>query len=177
MKKRIFWICLCTLLSFSLAACGEKMKSYENPFYGVSIRYPQDWIPQEGVMGTVVTFVHVPKRKERKPYAFKENINIVVQELPEGEKTLSEYSDLVLEQLKMVMPDAEILKSEKVKFFKNRGHRIFCKVSQDNVQLKWLQTWTIENGKAYMVTYTAEESRFKRFLPRVEKMLETLEVF
>jgi phosphotransacetylase len=65
------------------------------------------------------------------------------------------------------------------------GHRIVFsppeprgQETQDTpqVSIRIMQTWTTIDNKVYLLSYSAEDSKFQKYLPTVEQMLMSLQV-
>jgi serine/threonine-protein kinase len=44
------------------------------------------------------------------------------------------------------------------------------------VSLKIMQTWTIIDNKVYLLSFSAESSKFTTYLPTVQKMLDSFQI-
>ncbi|MEZ4951366.1 MAG: hypothetical protein R2784_18560 [Saprospiraceae bacterium] len=87
-----------------------------------SIQYPSDWeLNESGMMGTAFIFL---SSIEGESDQFRENVNMVIQDL-QGEKvTMDQFVELTIQQLQNLINDVNIQYSERVE--KNGGefHRM-----------------------------------------------------
>lgn len=146
--------------------------SYENSTYKIKIKYPNHWDKQEDYMGTVVNFL---APREDKADKFMENVNLVVQDLSSQPMTLKQYTDLTLEQLKQLITNSEVISSKDTAVGGVPGYKIICKGTQGQYNLKWLTVYTIKNNKAYVLTFTAEETQYSSYSNVAEKIINSFE--
>ena len=50
------------------------------------------------------------------------------------------------------------------------------KYQENNLNLKNLQIWTLKANKAYIITYSAEQEDYDKYIPVVEEMIKTFEI-
>jgi len=147
--------------------------TYDSPDYGIRIKYPADWAKQEQVMGAVVAFF---APTEGPSDIFQDNVNIIVQDLSAQPMTLDEYTELSLGQIEQFITDPSILDSSAVTLADIPGHKIVYTGKQGQYDLKWMQVWTVKNDKAYVISYTAEVSRYSALLETVQEMIDSFEI-
>jgi serine/threonine-protein kinase len=147
--------------------------TYDSPDYGIRIKYPAEWTKQEQVMGAVVVFF---APTEGPSDIFQDNVNIIVQDLSAQPMTLDEYTELSLGQIEQFITDPSILDSSAVTLADIPGHRVVYTGKQGQYDLKWMQVWTVQNNKAYVISYTAETSKYSAFLETVQEMIDSFEI-
>jgi hypothetical protein len=149
------------------------LPTYDSPDYGIRIKYPADWTKQEQVMGMVVAFL---APRESGSDVFQENVNIIVQDLSDQPMTLAEYTELSIAQIEQFITDASILDSSAVTLAGIPGHKVVLTGRQGQYDLKWMQVWTVQNNKAYVISYTAEISKYSTFLGTAQEMIDSFEI-
>ena len=82
-----------------------KFLTYTNHDHGVEILYPMDWEILENFMGTIASFL---SPQESPKDDFRENLNILVQDLTNQPMTIEEYTQLSLAQLEQIMTKFKI---------------------------------------------------------------------
>lgn len=168
-------------LLFSAVACvGEgpsqrlpgqgDFQTYADEAHGFTIGYPSEWHRQEGVAGSQVAFLAPP---EGTSDAFRENVNVVVQVLPEASLTLDLYTKLSLEQAPTIITGFRLLDQGSTTLSGAPAHEVHYRGKQGIFRLEWGQVWTVEDGKAYVLTYTAERKRYEADRATAEAMFET----
>lgn len=96
---------------------------------------------------------------------FQENINIGIQDLSGLNLTLKQFSDLSCAQLENIITDFQLIAKENAILANNKAEIIIFTGIQGKHRLTWLQVYTLYNEKAYIVTYTADNNDFDRYLP------------
>src|SRR4030095_15595945 len=80
---------------------------------GYSISYPVDWLAdQSGQMGTSF-ILFSPAVGEQD--AFRENVNLIIQDLTGNKMTMDQFVELSQNQVKTFITNAEILENERIK--------------------------------------------------------------
>ena len=100
----------------------------------------------------------------------------MVQDLSGTELNLDKFVELTKEQLKSILTNVTIIQSERVNPGANEYHKIIFSGSQGAFTLEIEQYVYIREGKAYLVTFTAEQKQFARYKGVGEKVLKTFKV-
>lgn len=171
-----FWAVIVLAAEVGKGECADSVKlvDYANSQYNITTKYPEGWIAKEGLMGTVVAFSS-PLENEKDLAC--ENVNIVVQDLPSSGFSLEQYTKLSLYQLKQLITNIKILTSKRTKLSGNDAYGVICTGMQGKYLLKWMVIWTVKNNKAYVITYTAEESKYNKYFKYVEKIVNNLHIY
>ncbi|MBI2579394.1 MAG: hypothetical protein HYW27_00650 [Candidatus Aenigmarchaeota archaeon] len=69
----------------------SKYLAYENPSYGISMNYPSDWNVNEEAESIVVAFMSPSEDKNDR---YRENVNVVMNDLSGQDMNLETYSSL-----------------------------------------------------------------------------------
>ena len=174
MRKKSLLLIVVFAAIFSISAGAYGASSNDYLIYGNSndfeIAYPKDWSMKEGVMGTTVMFLSQLENQNDK---FRENVNIVVQDLSKQPMSLDEYTNLSLMQLKRIITDINITTSEKTKLANCDAYMVVYTGKQGQYNLKLMQIWTIKNNNAYIITYTAENIGFDKYGELVNPMVNS----
>lgn len=138
------------------------------------IAYPSDWkLDNSGQMG-ITLFLFSPLSDETDK--FRENINVIIQDLTEYDLTLEQYVELSENQIKTMLNDSEIILNEKVKNDFSEHQKIIYSCKQGDFDLKFEQfVWVIEN-KAYILTLTCEKNQFEANQQIGEKILNSFKI-
>lgn len=147
--------------------------SFKDKTSGIQINYPENWQLQEQVAspitgGTIAQIV--PKPASSSPLS--PEFLISIEEIPESE-SLEGYTQFATEQIQQSAPDVKLLKSDRIKLKNREGYQVVYTGQDDayNFKFKAMQIWVIENKKAYILTYRAEEKLYDQFLQPVEEMM------
>ncbi len=127
-------------------------ESVNEPSYQLS--YPKDWVlNQEGIMGTTL-IIFSPL--EGPDDDFKENVNLVVQDLKGMNIDMDQYVEISEAQLENLMTDYKPLLSKRSKMKGQEFHRLSYNAKQGIYDLELEQHLYIVNEKAYVLTFTRE---------------------
>lgn len=144
------------------------LELYRNPEFSFSIAYFPDWELQEDFMGTVVVFL---SPQENSADQFRDNINIVVEDLGAVELDLDEYIELSTTALESLITDFDLLESHDLDLAGVPAKEIIFTGSQGVFELKWWQVYLIKNDQAYVITFTAEADFFDDYIEFAEDMV------
>jgi len=151
-----------------------RFRSYTNDEYGFSINYPALWSLEENTNGTAVLF-YSPQENDLD--FFKENVNVVVQDISGNPLNLKDYSQLAIEQMEAVFEDNMIiLESEPTFFAGQSGYKLVFIGKSPETDLRYMIVWTVKGLTAYQVTYTALNSQYERYISKVKKMLKSFRI-
>ena len=157
--------------SFAQKHSLKKYKSFKDKF---SISYPFDWGMRENVEGASVVFF---SPMENEFDIFQENVNIVVQEVPEKLTDLDKYTETAIRQMKAVFKDKLIvLESAPAHLSGFPAHKFLYLGKGPETELKIMHIWTIRGKYAYQFTYSAISSKFDQYVNKVEKMLRSFKI-
>jgi hypothetical protein len=161
--------------------------NYDNPLLGIRIQYPSNWLVAAHFIGGVFIIQFVSPR-ENSTDQFADNINIAIQNvLPRT--TIAQYAKaidnmLIARHLNVTESQSNINNSALTLAGMPAFERLF-NVSQHvldknlkilPLDLKIMQLYTIMGDKGYIVTYTAQASRFSSHLQLVQKMIDSFKI-
>ncbi len=166
-----FIICIILLAGLMLAGCGSPsvqpapgFEVYRNVQHDFSIQFPVDWTRPEDTPDTAIQF-YAPQQDAAD--AFRENLNIIVQEL--GQKTtLDEYSQPYLEQLQTVASSGLQVSDTTLSGLGAR-QAVFTKSVQE-ISFDFRQIWTVKGQRAYILTFTSETNKTPQYTAVFEQM-------
>ena len=173
---------LTILLLFTFMACGqtpesnsstngEKLnwKTLEENNY--SIQYPADWeLNQSGQMGTTF-FLLSPLSSDQDK--FKDNVNLLIQDLSNLNLDLDKYAEISVGQVRTMITNSTLIESKRIKNGLDEFHRMIYTGDQGMFHLKFEQFFWINNEKAYVLTLTCEQDKFKGFKDVGETILNS----
>ena len=137
-----------------------------------SIQYPNDWQANDnGHIGTSI-IMYAPTSTSEDDY-FKENVNLMMQDVTEFDVDLEEYVDINLSQLKVTITNFEIISIREKTRDDLTYYQIFATGEQGEKNIKFKQHYWIVDDMAYVVSYTSETEVFDTNLPAAEKIMES----
>jgi len=168
--KKIFLSVLIIFCAFFQLQAQEETAWKTNTEAGISIKCPEDWTNQKGLMGTTI-FVASPLESEKD--GFSENVNLVVEDLQGMEIGIEEYAEFTKAQIEALITNSKILKAEKITFQEKDAYTMEYTGQQGQYKLHWKQIYFIKKGKAYILTYTAEGDKFAKYLPTADRIIQS----
>ncbi len=172
-------VLMIALVAFLMGACGGQEKAKNNDLIKVdrtnySISFPKSWNPATSENPTVDLLMKTPA--ESATDRFMENVNILIQDIGTTEVTLQQYADLSEDQLKRIINSSQVIEK---KIFKHNG--IEClelgySANQGEFQLAYKQRVYLHKGKAYVLTFTAEQASYKHFEKEVNAVFESFQL-
>ncbi|OCR02685.1 hypothetical protein BCD67_16010 [Oscillatoriales cyanobacterium USR001] len=145
----------------------DNFKIYTNDKYGITIKHPTDWKPQEkgGINGEVVKFVHQPSQA-----------NVVV-----SVKTLSDWMSLeeyTKESVKNIENEFKIERRNGSATLAKRPafQVVYTGKDENNNSLKMMEVWNLKDKKAYIITFEVKSGKYDEFSKIAEEMIDSFEV-
>jgi hypothetical protein len=167
-----FVICCQTAQKKTPSDIPKNWKTITDKSY--TIQYPDSFeLNKSGQMGTSFILFTKPSSSQD---TFRENINLIIQDLGGQNIGLDEYVKISEGQIKTIITDANIIESKRVKPNGSQFQRVVYTGKQGLFNLKWLQYYWIEKGKAYALTLTCEENQFDKYLKLGEQIMSTFKI-
>ncbi len=163
------------LISFLLLAIttygqtSNNWKTLDQPNY--IIQYPSTWeLNQNGQMGTsFFLFSALESDKDK----FKENINLIIQDLSGLQIDLNKYIEITEGQIKTIVTNSNLIESKRMSNGNAEFHKIIYSGDQGVFQLKFEQYYWVVNNKAFVLTFTSEKDKYANFVETAEKILNS----
>ena len=143
--------------------------TYDDIITGFSIKYPPDWERAQHLDKSITFLAPRESNSDTNPAG----LEIMVIEV-ESNKTLASITQNQLNKLKNLYPDIQILESMETIFLGHPSHMIIF-TATDNTQSmrKAMQIWFKEDNKAFLMTYKSDNQRYSKYLPTIDKMLNS----
>jgi hypothetical protein len=179
---------LISIILFSIVACGQTTikkdsgvnnaqinsdwKALERSNY--SIQYPSTWeLNQSGQMGTSFILFSLLESEQDK---FRENVNLLIQDLTGKDIDLNKYAEISEDQIKTMVTNSTLIESKRVKRGTEEYHKIIYTGDQGVFHLQYEQYYFVIEDKAYILTFTTEKSKFEDFKETGEKILASFKL-
>ncbi len=152
---------------------------YNEPKSGITIKYPSnDWKPIEpsGNFGSeVVKFI--PKNQNQ-VNSCPLIITIDVKDLSQQLLSLEESKNLAVRNIKNINPNSQIRDDSQpsTTLSKLNAYKLTYTRQEGQCKLKVMEIGTVRDGKAYFITYTAEEKEYNKYLEMAETMINSFEI-
>jgi eukaryotic-like serine/threonine-protein kinase len=143
--------------------------TYDDIITGFSIKYPPDWERAQHIDKSVTFLAPRESNSDTNPAG----LGIIVIEV-ESNNTLASITQNQLNTLKNLYPDIQILESMETIFLGHPSHMIIF-TATDNIKSmrKAMQIWFKEDNKAFLMTYKSDNQRYSKYLPTIDKMLNS----
>lgn len=168
MKKNILFLFL--IINLNVIAQNETTwVTHSTDVY--SIEYPENWsLDESGMLGSSF---FIFSNLESKEDNFRENTNLMIQDLKNMNLDLDAFVELSKSQIKDLMTDGVILEDERVKSKDQEYHELLFQATQGNFKIKTKQYYFLQNEKAYVLTLTLTEDTFEKYNKMGHKILNS----
>jgi serine/threonine-protein kinase len=134
------------------------------------IQCPQTWIiDSTGVMGTKLVLL---SEYEDDADRFRDNVNVVIQNLAGQGIDLKKYAELSEKQMEGFV--SQLFESKLETGVQGEYYKVIYTVTQGKFQLKIKSICFIRNEQAYLITFTSEQSKFDKYFTIGEKIMDSL---
>lgn len=136
--------------------------------------YPKDWeLDESGQMGTsFILFSPLSSQNDQ----FRENVNLLVQDLTGYNLDLDRYVEISEGQIKTMITNGKLSESERVTNQSLDYQRVIYTGKQGIFNLKFEQFYWVVGDKAFVLTLTCEESQFDDYRLTGEKILNSFKI-
>lgn len=154
--------------------------TYDGINSGITIKYPSDnWQaikpPGGNFEDEVIRFV--PKNQNQQNNCILEVV-INSYELPKKLLSLEEFKNEALKQIQKNNPNQQVTDTSQASttLSKFPAYKLTYTRQDGECKLQAMEIGTLRNGKAYFITYTAEEKEYNKYLDVLEKMINSFEI-
>jgi hypothetical protein len=165
-------ILLCLFLCLAGSGCSWQWRRYNNKEYKFSILFPRSWEIEEGALGTVVMVMAPLKNKQAQ---FRDNINVVVTELPK-EMELGTFFELNKDMLTSKVAAIDNLLEGDIYAGFLPGKWLSFEGKMREVKLKITSAVWIKGKRIYTVTCAGEAKDFSKNEQTFNTVLRSLRV-
>jgi eukaryotic-like serine/threonine-protein kinase len=158
---------------------GSNFLTYDNPIHKLKLQYPSDWIVSTNALptysGVVAFYSPLQNLQDILPAELSLSVTTYLQPV-----SLDEYTQTTLSALEQ--QGIQVSESNTFTVAGKPGHRIVFSPPEPRgqdapqVSISLMQTWTTIGNKVYLLSYSAEDSKFQKYLPTVEQMLKSLQI-
>ncbi len=144
-------------------------------YFMIRMKYPKSWRIQkieDRFTGDVAKFF-LPQNNSSN--SFQPELSVEMQDLQKP-ISLPEYTNSKVNEITQYSTSPRIHESHPAKLANLPAHEVIYTGKQEQVNVKMMAVWTVKDSKAYIVTYTAEESQYDAFLKTAQAMINSLEI-
>jgi len=159
------------LLSFYLSSYGQTKDWVTINKDRYSIDYPNDWeFNETEQMGTsFILFSPLTSEKDQ----FRENVNLLIQDLKGFNLDLDKYVEISISQIKTIIKNSKIIESKRVTNQTSNYQKVIYTGEQGNFDLKFEQYYWVVGEKAIVLTFSCEVNQFGAYQSVGEKILNS----
>lgn len=138
------------------------------------VQYPASWdLDESGQMkSSFILFTHLTDEKDD----FKENINLLIQDLSVRPMDLDEYVKLSEGQIETLVTNGELLSSERLSDGKRDFQKVVYTGQQGIYSLKYVQYYWVFDNRAQILTFTSEQDQYSKFHETGTQILESFKL-
>jgi eukaryotic-like serine/threonine-protein kinase len=141
----------------------------------IQINYDPQWQKEEhpdSPNGEIVTFWSPQEQSSLRP-----NLTISILPLPEAQMNLAKYTEQSIAELQKSLTNPKVIESRATKLANQPAHQIYYSGKPtETAELQSLETWTIVNGKVYLLSYRAQPTDYASYLPSVIKSINSFKL-
>jgi serine/threonine-protein kinase len=161
-----------TIATTTTTITSNDFLTYQDVTLGIKIDYPAGWI-HELHAGGLVTFL---ASLEGDSNTYPAGLGITVQHLKSKNMPLSEITKVQIKNLTQSRPDFRLVESTDFKLAGKIANKIvFTATDSMKHERKAMQIWTLKGDKAYLITYKAEPGKYSKYLPTIQKMVDSFQ--
>ncbi len=105
-----------------------------------------------------------------------ESINLNIDNIEGSNYNLDAYMNLVESQIKRGVREGIIIESTRVSIGNFVYHKLVYSVKIGSNSLKWVQYYRIKDDKAYVITFTCEETQYETYANIAAKIMQTFKL-
>jgi hypothetical protein len=168
--KKLLFISLC-VISFSCSTKNGKWKKFTSANY--TIDYPANWELNENATTGASFFLFSPLESGQD--LFKENVNLLIQDLTGQSIDLNKYTEITENQVKTMLSNSTLIESKRMKNGSQEYQRMIYKGDESGKHLEFEQYFWVIGTKAYVLTLTCEQTQFEAYKATGEKILNSFQ--
>ena len=171
--KSMIRICVIVLAVLPITLLGQSdWKSFNGDSY--SINYPGNWdLDDSKRMGSQFFLF---SRLENEQDQFKENVNLLTQDLSAYNMDIDQYVKLSIGQVESMIKEGKIISSAKVIDEGLEYHSLIYTGKQAENTLRFEQRFWIIDKVAYILTFTAQLDTYRHYKEVGDKVIRSFEI-
>lgn len=139
-----------------------------------TITYPNNWqLDKTNKLGLDL-ILYAPQKEESN--SFKPNLNLVQEDISAYDIDFNQYLELSVLQLEKVITNFKVIENKDKTQNELVYHQMISEGSQGDLDLKFNQYYWLIDGKAYVLTFTADAKHFESYQSESEAIMNTFMV-
>eukprot|EP01112_Ceratiomyxa_fruticulosa_P004923 TRINITY_DN1548_c0_g1_i1.p1 TRINITY_DN1548_c0_g1~~TRINITY_DN1548_c0_g1_i1.p1 ORF type:complete len:480 (+),score=85.73 TRINITY_DN1548_c0_g1_i1:162-1601(+) len=148
----------------------EGIEIYSSTITGIRIGYPKTWLVTENVGGAVVSFSTDPEDNNAP------TLNVVIQDLTGQPMTLEDFTQLSMYQMQHILNSLEDVVMKDFILADSAGKSVEYSTQLQGTFIQFYQAYTLKEGYAYILTYSAPVGLHARFRSSINACVESFKV-
>lgn len=136
-----------------------------------SIQYPSNWTVDKSGQGGTSFILFAPE--DIMGDMFKENVNLLIQDLSGKNMDLAKYTELSITQFKKMMPGSTLVESKRLKGAKFDFQKVTNTAKQGDLNLRFIQYYWVVLNRAFVLTFSCEEGKHAAYKENSEKIMNS----
>lgn len=137
------------------------------------IEYPPNWyLDKNKNLGT--SFILFARDESEK--RFRENVNLVIQDLRGQNLNLDRYVQLSERQVTTMVRNSKLIESKRMKAADDEYHQIVYLGDHEEFHLKWKQFYWVKGDKAFVLTFTGTQDTYEAFIKVADNILKSFKI-
>lgn len=134
------------------------------------LKYPESWTLDTTAKTAADFMILSPLSSDNDE--FKENLNLVVQDLSGLNFDLDNFTALSEQQIQSYMEESEVIENERLKKDDREYQHLIYTAKNGGRMLRFEQYYWIINEKAYILSFTAEFDQFEKYQDLSKQILD-----
>ena len=161
------------------AASVSNFLTYQNSTYGISVQHPSNWIKEENhnptSTGRIVKFSSPVGTSQAGQFSPPASLNIIVGNRLPLSVSLEQFSAASTNNLRQSFPHFNLLESSSTTLGGFPAHKIVYTaiIPSSGLEVKFMQIFTIKDGKDFVITSAALPTDFSTYLPTFQQMIDS----
>lgn len=144
----------------SSAVSEQDLRTYDNPKYGIRLKYPHNWNSVENV-GNISNHSIVANLYSygyNNISAYTQNVNLVIGQLSNNRTSLQNYTTAGIALLAHQFSNFTLDQINRTTLSANPAIQIIYTLNDGQTSVKQMQVWTLKDGKDFILTYSVAPS-------------------
>ncbi len=171
-----FQVLLLLLICINSLAQETPSDSISKPemvdFKGYKIEIPLGWKVKDGCLEDQCTLLS-PADTLTFFDKYTESINLTINKLSSTSYTVDQYAVFSIKYLPKVVDNFTVLEKKKLK---SNAYRVTYRGKKNGQEQTWRQYYYVKNAKVYIVTFSAETTKYDYYQPLIEPYLNSFKL-
>jgi eukaryotic-like serine/threonine-protein kinase len=151
-----------------------KLAAYTDEDFKIKLDYPENWSKQKRDEIFFKGIILIPDDADSNNA--RNNLSINIEDLSNKPVSLSQYTEDALNDIKKFSAANEIIGPQEITVASNQGIKVIFSTQENGQAIKKMQIWTLQQNKAYIITYTADKDKFDQHLDAIEKIIKSFTI-